>query len=87
MVQNHLNDVNQSVGTMQIQNDPIHEMNRFDSLGVNAPVECHLNDNDFRLAYSALKKLRFKSTSQTTAIRKNRWPPRIGGRLADGSLG
>ena len=31
-------------------------------------VECHLNANDLRPAYRALKKLRFKSTSPVSAI-------------------
>ena len=32
-------------------------------------VECHLNANDLRPAYRALKKLLSKSTSQVSAIR------------------
>ena len=37
--------------------------------GLAEDVECHLNANDLRPAYRALKKLRSKSTSQVSAIR------------------
>ena len=37
--------------------------------GLAEDVECHLNANDLRPAYRALKKLRSKSTSQGSAIR------------------
>ena len=38
-------------------------------MGLTEDVECHLNANDLRPAYRALKKLRSKSTSQVSAIR------------------
>ena len=36
--------------------------------GLAEDVKCHLNANDFRPAYRALKKLRSRSTSQVSAI-------------------
>ena len=37
--------------------------------GLAEDIECHLNANDLRPAYRALKKFRSKSTSQMSAIR------------------
>ena len=37
--------------------------------GLAEDVECHLNANDLRPAYRALKKVHSKSTSQVSAIR------------------
>ena len=41
--------------------------------GLTDDVECHLNANDLRPAYRAMKKLRSKSTSQVSAIRTADW--------------
>ena len=38
-------------------------------MGFTENVECHLNTNDLRLVYRALKKLHSKSTSEVSPIR------------------
>ena len=56
-------------------------------MGLTENVECHLNTNDLRPTYRALKKLFSKYTSQVSAIKAADGWPRIGRRWADGSLG
>ena len=55
--------------------------------GFTGDVKCHLNANDLRPAYRALKKTPLQVYIISERYPNCRWLPRIGRRWADGSLG